>query len=122
LQVADALQRDIRSGELKPGERVPSIRELSDRFGVSAMTIQSALRELRNLDLIRAQQGRGTFVRSDALSVLSRLKGEQGQTADYLTLSKHLDTIDETVRNLAQQLEELQAEVRSNRSQQQPQQ
>jgi DNA-binding GntR family transcriptional regulator len=121
LQVADALRRDIRTGELKPGERVPSIRALSDRFGVSAMTIQSALRELRNLDLITTQQGRGTFVRSDALSALSRLTEEQSQSADYLALSKHLDTIDETVRNLAQQLQELQAEVRSNRSQQQPQ-
>jgi DNA-binding GntR family transcriptional regulator len=59
---ADELRRDILKGRIKPGEQMPSIRELQDRFGVANMTARSALNVLRDEGLIYTIHGRGSFV------------------------------------------------------------
>jgi len=65
LQLADLLRAAIRSGQYKPGDRLPTQRELAERHNVAPMTVQSAFRVLRAEGLITAQQGRGSYVRSD---------------------------------------------------------
>ena len=62
LQVADELRDSIASGGLKPGERLPSGRDLARRYGVAPMTISHALDVLRQEQLVEAYQGRGVFV------------------------------------------------------------
>ncbi|MEW6046676.1 MAG: GntR family transcriptional regulator [Bacillota bacterium] len=52
----------IDNEELKPGERIPSERELSQRFGISRMTVRQALAELVHESVLLRHQGRGTFV------------------------------------------------------------
>lgn len=52
----------IRSGELKPGDRVGSENELGAHFGASRPTVQRALRDLVSEGLLRRVQGSGTFV------------------------------------------------------------
>ncbi|MGW2560519.1 SCO5717 family growth-regulating ATPase [Streptomyces sp. NPDC001514] len=59
---ADELRRDILKGRIKPGEQMPSIRELQERFGVANMTARSALNVLRDEGLIYTIHGRGSFV------------------------------------------------------------
>jgi DNA-binding FadR family transcriptional regulator len=63
LQVADALRAEIVSGRLAPGAQLPSRASLSATYGVAQMTVQSALRVLRDEGWIVSQQGRGVFVR-----------------------------------------------------------
>lgn len=58
-----AVERDIRAGSLAPGERLPSEEELAALFAVHRNTVRRALEGLRERGLIRAEQGRGTFVR-----------------------------------------------------------
>jgi DNA-binding GntR family transcriptional regulator len=62
LQVADDLRANISGGTFKPGERLPSGRELARRYGVAPMTISHALDVLRQEQLVEAYQGRGVFV------------------------------------------------------------
>ncbi len=59
---ADELRRDIKEGRFKPGEQMPSVRELQERFGVANMTARSALNVLRDEGLIYTIHGRGSFV------------------------------------------------------------
>ncbi|MEU9603996.1 GntR family transcriptional regulator [Streptomyces sp. NPDC048057] len=59
---ADELRREIKAGRYKPGEQLPSYRELQERFGVANMTARSALSVLREEGLIYTIQGRGSFV------------------------------------------------------------
>ncbi|MFF8394758.1 GntR family transcriptional regulator [Streptomyces sp. NPDC016172] len=59
---ADELRRDILQGRIKPGEQMPSIRELQERFGVANMTARGALNVLRDEGLIYTIHGRGSFV------------------------------------------------------------
>ena len=58
--------RGIASGELKPGDRLPSEAELVDQFKVSRMTASRALRELQNSGIIVRLPGVGSFVAEPA--------------------------------------------------------
>ncbi|MFI7347221.1 winged helix-turn-helix domain-containing protein [Streptomyces sp. NPDC049936] len=60
VQVADALRDDIR--RMKPGEKLPSQRELMDRFGYASQTIQNGLAALRAEGLIMSAGNLGNFV------------------------------------------------------------
>ena len=62
-QVAANLRAAILMGKLAPAERLPSQAELSAIYGLARMTIQQALRVLKNDGLIVSRQGSGTFVR-----------------------------------------------------------
>ncbi|MEZ4522389.1 MAG: PLP-dependent aminotransferase family protein [Thermomicrobiales bacterium] len=62
LQLCDALVSAIDDGELVPGERLPSERDLARQLGVSRTTVINAYDELRARGLVRGQVGRGTFV------------------------------------------------------------
>lgn len=62
FQLAELLRDQIQSGELNPGDRLPSERELSERHGISRMTVRQALAFLtRDGDLV-VRPGVGTFV------------------------------------------------------------
>jgi GntR family transcriptional regulator len=63
-QVADRLRELIRNGTLRPGDRLPPGRELSEQFGVAIMTVRKAIDVLRVEGAVSSQQGRGVFVTS----------------------------------------------------------
>ena len=62
-QVANALRAAILTRKLAPGEKLPSGNELAQRYGVARMTVQQAIRLLRDEGLIVSRQGSGVFVR-----------------------------------------------------------
>lgn len=61
-QVADWVERRIRSGELRPGRRLTAERELAGEIGVAYGTVRRAMQELRDRGLIKTIQGKGTYV------------------------------------------------------------
>jgi GntR family transcriptional regulator, N-acetylglucosamine utilization regulator len=61
-QIQQGLSEQIRSGELKPGELMPSEQEIAARLGVSRMTARQALKSLCSRGLAFSQRGKGTFV------------------------------------------------------------
>lgn len=63
-QIKNCLLEDMKAGRLKPGDRVPSERELSERFGVSRMTARQALVQLGTEGYLVREQGKGSFVAS----------------------------------------------------------
>jgi GntR family transcriptional regulator len=62
-QVADRIRAAIQSGEVRPGQALPTEKQLAAQYGVSRPTVRAALSTLRAEGLIDAQQGRGAFVR-----------------------------------------------------------
>ncbi len=62
VQIAENLLDRIESGELKPGQRLPPERELSETLQVNRMTLRNALHVLEMQGLLVRQQGAGTFV------------------------------------------------------------
>lgn len=66
--LAAHLERLIATGELAPGDRLPSERDLAASLSVSRATLREAMHELENKHLVERRPGRGTVVleRSDA--------------------------------------------------------
>lgn len=61
--IADAIEEAIGQGKLRSGERLPTVRDLSQTLGVSATTIAAAYQLLGQRDYISGVVGRGTFVK-----------------------------------------------------------
>lgn len=66
LQVAAIIRERVQSGELRPGQRVPSIVTLMQTYGIARNTARHALTVLRDEGLIIIRPGWGAFVRPDA--------------------------------------------------------
>jgi DNA-binding transcriptional regulator YhcF (GntR family) len=62
VQLRGLIEYGIACGELLPGARLPSVRELADELGVAPMTVSQVYRELKEGGLIEARSGLGTFV------------------------------------------------------------
>ncbi|MBQ1024708.1 winged helix-turn-helix domain-containing protein [Micromonospora sp. C95] len=62
MRISDEIVSDVRSGKVQPGEKLPSIAGMGDRFDVSSSTIQMVYVRLEALRVIRRQQGKGVFV------------------------------------------------------------
>ncbi|MCM3038424.1 GntR family transcriptional regulator [Paenibacillus motobuensis] len=63
--IVNTLKARIASGELQPGDQLPTEAELSKEFKVSRITSKRALTELENANLIYRVQGKGSFVHAD---------------------------------------------------------
>jgi GntR family transcriptional regulator len=75
-QLKEILREKIRSGEWKPGDLIPSERELSDTYGISRMTTRQAITDLVNEGVFYREQGKGTFVTPNKITQqLLRLTG-----------------------------------------------
>lgn len=61
--IADALRRRIETGDLRPGDSLPSVRELEEEHGTSANTVRAALAVLREEGRINAGRGKPATVR-----------------------------------------------------------
>ncbi|MGQ4275417.1 phosphonate metabolism transcriptional regulator PhnF [Terrihabitans sp. B22-R8] len=61
-QIADAIEAEIVSGQLAPGDRTPPEMQLAAQFGVNRHTVRRALVHLAQRGLVRSTQGKGTFV------------------------------------------------------------
>lgn len=76
LQLRQALERAIESGVLRPGQALPSERDLALRLHLSRMTVRRSFEELEGRGLLEQRQGSGTYVRAHPLEqVLDRVLG-----------------------------------------------
>lgn len=71
-EIYNELQKQLAEGTWKPGQRLPTERELSQRYGVSRPTISRVLNRFRDAGQIRRVVGAGTFVTDAPQSVGAR--------------------------------------------------
>jgi len=62
LQLSWAICARIRDGSLRPGDRLPGLREMAEASGLNVNTVRSVYQRLEGRGLIESQQGSGTFV------------------------------------------------------------
>ena len=91
LQVINELKKRMVKGELKPGEKMPSNRELAILFKVNQNTAARIYREMESMGLCYTKRGIGTFVSGED-DMISGLKKEMAE---------------ELVRNFMQEMEDL---------------
>jgi GntR family transcriptional repressor for pyruvate dehydrogenase complex len=68
--VTGQLRQMILSGDVQPGDYLPSRKELASQFGVGVSTVHEAIQALTAVGLVASHPGKGTWVRRDALDTL----------------------------------------------------
>ncbi len=66
LQVIDDIRERLLKGELKPGDKLPSVRELALQYQINPNTASRVYREMEALGLCFTRRGTGTFITEDA--------------------------------------------------------
>ncbi len=83
LQIVDQIRKQVASGELKPGDQLPTVRQLAAELRVNFNTVARAYRILDEAGLISTKQGRGTYIwETPSEETLQRLRQ---QSLDWLT-------------------------------------
>lgn len=73
MQIVDKISHQIVRGEIKPGEKLPSVREMAIKSGVNPNTIQRTYSELERMAIVETRRGQGTFV-TEVNAVVLELK------------------------------------------------
>ena len=73
VEVAELLRRQILSGTIKAGDKLPALNELAEKFGVARMTIRQAMDALEDEGLIERYAGKGTFAKDIELPARQKL-------------------------------------------------
>jgi GntR family transcriptional regulator len=69
LQISEQIRRLVALGALRPGDRLPTVRELAARTRVNRNTAARAFRQLESEGIVRTRVGQGTFVADGAARV-----------------------------------------------------
>lgn len=91
LQIMDVIRLRVLQGQLKPGDKIASVRELAAEAGVNPNTMQKALSELEREGILSSQRTSGRFVADDAKD-MSSMRNEAGL--------KHLSVFVKGMRDL----------------------
>lgn len=102
-QIIDEFKRAIARGELAPGDRVPSQRDLATQARVNPNTVQRAYREMEWLGLVETLRGQGTFVTQEP-TLLASLRAEMAADAvrRFVTEMRGLGFATEEILQLAE--------------------
>ena len=80
MQIMNRVRDAVASGELAPGERVASVREMAADFEVNPNTMQRALNELEREGLLVSERTAGRFVTTDR-QLIAQLKRQAAEEA-----------------------------------------
>lgn len=71
-RIAEQIGEQIRSGQLVRGQKLPTEKELGERFGVGRGVVREAVKMLDALGLVETRQGSGIYVRTNPITAISR--------------------------------------------------
>jgi DNA-binding transcriptional MocR family regulator len=87
VAIADAIARDVKSGRLAAGTRLPTHRDLADALGVTVGTITRAYGEAARRGLVAGEVGRGTFIRGAREEITFPIPAERDSAELDLSLN-----------------------------------
>lgn len=101
-QIFDQVRQAVAGGTMRPGDRLPSVRDLAVELAVNPNTIAKAYQELEREGVIETPRGRGSFIATPD----QRLTPEQRRERLLVAIDRliaeayHLDVSDDDVREL----------------------
>lgn len=78
-QIAVRLKAAVATGELRPADALPSVRQLAGRLRINPATVVQAYRSLESDGFVEIRQGAGTFVRTMESEVRARERQAQAR-------------------------------------------
>ena len=101
LEVKAAIELEILSGRIPPGQKLPSIRILADQHSVNSNTVQRALAGLRETGLVTGSRGEALRVLADTEQITRRRQEKAiAIVRDYIQQLKHLGYTSEEMKTL----------------------
>ncbi len=102
LQIAELVCENVLSGLWKPGDRIPSIRELAESIEVNPNTVVRTYAYLQDQGLIQNQRGIGYFLTDRAYEVTATLKRQSFVSRDLPQLFRTMDLLRMSFEDLRQ--------------------
>lgn len=90
IQIVEQVEAFLATGELKPGDQLPTVRQLASELRVNFNTIARAYRMLDEAGLISTQQGRGTFLLEQPSPEAIRILKQESLQIQTLRFVKNL--------------------------------
>jgi GntR family transcriptional regulator len=75
LQLVSRICKQIVRGEVSPGDKLPSVREMAIESGVNPNTVSRVYAELERMSVAEARRGQGTYV-TESITRLNQLRAE----------------------------------------------
>ncbi|MFF3443688.1 GntR family transcriptional regulator [Streptosporangium sp. NPDC002721] len=97
-RIADALRHGVTTMQIRPGEKLPPIRTLAERYGVSRNTVAKAIDRLRAEGVIITRYGSGIYARPLDNPTLEQAETPVEET--FVAIGRRLDTIARDVADL----------------------
>jgi Transcriptional regulators len=102
--LAQKLRQEIAAGRMRPGERLPTEQQISERFGVSRPTVREAIGRLKHDGLVVTRQGAGAFIAEPGAATAFRLDVEDFTNRDEIrNIVELLMAVEATATELAAQ-------------------
>lgn len=78
LQIMTYLKKEIIIGNLKPGDKIPSVRELASELQINPNTVQRTFQELEREGIVETRRGLGRFVTGEESTIMAIKKEMAG--------------------------------------------
>ncbi|QSF47201.1 GntR family transcriptional regulator [Paenibacillus tianjinensis] len=78
LQIMNYLKGEIITGKLKPGDKIPSVRELAAELQINPNTVQRTFQELEREEIVETRRGMGRYVTGKEDTIMN-IKREMAQ-------------------------------------------
>ncbi len=108
MQIAEQTFKQIVRKEMKPGEKLPSVRDMAIQAGVNPNTVQRSYREMERMGVVETKRGQGTFIVDNEEIVIELKKKMQFEIInEFVSHMKELGlSEEEIVSGLEQFLQE----------------
>ncbi len=105
-QIIDQIKYGIASGNLKAGEQLPTVRALAVELKVNLNTITKAYKELEIQNILETQQGSGTFIGKNNITIPAKEKSKKLNSIcnEFLTIAFSYGFSTEEIINELQKL------------------
>lgn len=100
LQISDSLCERILSGELKPEDRILSVRELGAEIGVNPNTVARSYEKLTDAGIIYTKRGLGYFVAPEAKEIVLEAERKSFLENEWPKLLKRAELLDIDLKKL----------------------
>ena len=108
-QIIEQVEKFIALGILKPGDAMPSVRNLSVELSVNPNTIQKTFNELMSRGLTVSVPGKGSFISQDAPELIKNKS--RAKLDDFKLLVKELHTAGLTIEEIGQAVKDAVSEM-----------
>ena len=102
-QLRDHVATMILDGSLKPGDALPSVRQVAVDFQLNPMTILKAYQELVDEDLVEKRRGMGMFVKPNADEQLLQSEREQFLSQEWPNICERIKRLGISLETLLKQ-------------------